>query len=72
MFVLDRNQTTVELAALPKKIVSVGRLGGGTVSMDETNGTVFLHLKPRLARTATVVKMQLDGSAMNIPAIGLP
>ncbi len=72
VFLLNRNQTALELPALPHKIISASVLGGGSVSMETAKGKVILHLPPRQAWTATVIKLQLDGSAMDIPAIALP
>jgi alpha-L-fucosidase len=72
VFVLNRNQTVVELPALSRKIVSATIQGGDPVSLEPTNAKVILRLQPRQSPTATVIKLQLDGSAMDIPAITLP
>jgi alpha-L-fucosidase len=72
VFVLNREETTVELPALPREIASASVLGGGSVSLGTVSGKVVLHLQPRQPRTATVVKLWLDRSAMDIPAIALP
>jgi alpha-L-fucosidase len=72
VFVLDRSQTTVELPALPRKIIAARLLGGGSVRIERTGHTIVLHLAPRQAGTATVVQLELDGSAMDIPSIALP
>ncbi len=72
VFVLNKEKTEIELPALPKKIISANILGGKAVNFETTNGKIILHLPPREKFTATVVKLQLDGSAMDIPAISLP
>jgi alpha-L-fucosidase len=72
VFVLNRNHTTVELPSLPRKIISANVLGGGLVDMEMAGGKIVLHLQPRKAWTATVVKLQLEGSVMDVPAISLP
>ena len=71
VFVLDRSETDIELPALPRKILSANLLGGSAVNLETTNQKIILHLPPRQAGEAAVLKLQLDGSAAEIPALSL-
>ncbi|MBI5767898.1 MAG: alpha-L-fucosidase [Verrucomicrobia bacterium] len=66
------NTDVIELPPLPCKIKSATLLGGGTVTMAPHAATWSFSVAPA-ARDAidTIIKLELDGSAMTIPAIPL-
>ena len=72
VFILNQELTTVELPVLPRNIISASLLGGAAVRFETVDGKIILHLSPHQAAMATVVKLDLNGSAMDIPAISLP
>ncbi len=62
----------VELPELPRRISSAALLGGGTVKAVAQDGKLMLDLgEARLDPIDTIVRLQLEGSAMEIPAIPL-
>jgi alpha-L-fucosidase len=63
---------TLELPALPLKMKSASVLGGGEISTETVSGKYILHLPKQRDPLATVIKLELDGSAMSIPAITVP
>lgn len=72
VFLLNRDQTAFELPALPRRIISANLLGGGSVRIKTTETNMFLELPSRQNRTVPVIKLQLDGSAMDLPAMTVP
>jgi alpha-L-fucosidase len=60
----------VELPDLPRKIKSATLLGGGSVKVTQENGKLALALDPAaLDPIDTIVRLELDGSAMDLPAL---
>ena len=70
--VLKVDGDTIELPALPRKINSASVLGGGEVKAEVANGKILLHLPKKSGLLPAVIKLELDGSALEIPAITLP
>ncbi len=61
------------LPAIPAKIKSASLIGGGKVSFKQTPEGVTIDFPGGEARALdTVVKLNLEGSAMDIAAIGVP
>lgn len=60
----------VELPALPRAVKSAALLNGGRASVRQQNGKLTVSVDPA-ARDAidTIVQLELDGSAMDLPAI---
>jgi alpha-L-fucosidase len=67
--VLRADEDTIKLPGLPRKINSATLLGGGAVASRQDAGKLVLTL-PRSARDPidTIVQLELDGSAMDLPA----
>ena len=63
---------TVELPALSRKIKSASLLGGGEIKVEVADGKFVLHLPESHGSLPAVIKLELDGSAMDVPAITLP
>ncbi len=63
---------TIKLPALPCKIKTASILGGGEVKTETTDGKQFIRLPKKYNPLETVIKLELDGSAMEIPAIQVP
>ncbi|MBI4625783.1 MAG: alpha-L-fucosidase [Verrucomicrobia bacterium] len=63
---------TLELPALPRAVKSAASLGGGRATVRQQNGKLTVSVDPA-ARDAidTIVKIELAGSAVDIPAIAL-
>ena len=70
--VLKAGGDPIELPALPRKIKSAFVIGGGEIKTEVTGEKLILHLPKQLGPMPTVIKLELDGSAMDIPAITLP
>ncbi len=70
LHVLRWEKDRVELPALPRAVKSAALLGGGAATVRQQNGRLWVAVDPA-ARDAidTVVKIELEGSAMDIPAI---
>lgn len=62
----------IDLPALPRKINSASVLGGGEIRTDVANGKFILHLPDKRDSAATAIKLEFDGSVMDIPAVTLP
>ncbi len=67
--VLKVDGDRIELPALPRKIKSASVLGGGKIEAETADGKFILHLPEKRDPLATVIKLNLDGSAMDIPAL---
>jgi alpha-L-fucosidase len=62
----------IELPALPRKIKFASVLGGGEIKTEVAEGKFILHLSEKRGPLPAVIKLELDGSAMEISAITLP
>jgi alpha-L-fucosidase len=72
LHVLQAKGTTLELPAIPRKIESASIPGGGAIATESRDGKFILHLPAERDPLATVIRLQLDGSAMDVPALALP
>lgn len=70
--VLQANDDRIELPAIPRKINSASVLGGGEVEAEARDGIIILHLPMKRDPLATVIKLSMDGPALEIPAFDLP
>lgn len=72
--ILNVHATTVELPAIARRILTATLLAGGeAVAVKQTSDSVILSLPSRgRDPNDTVVKLQLDGSAMDLPAVAVP
>jgi alpha-L-fucosidase len=70
LHVLKPERAVIELPALLKKIVSATTLTGEKVDFNQTDQTVTITLPAHhLDPVDTVVRLELDGPAMDIPAV---
>jgi alpha-L-fucosidase len=67
--VLKAAGDTIELPALPRKIKFASVLGGGEIKTEVAEGKFILHLPEKRGPLPAVIKLELDGSAMNIPML---
>jgi alpha-L-fucosidase len=73
LHVLSTNECRMELPALPCAVKSASLLAGGKVAFTQENGKLVLVLDPaRMDPIDTVVRLEVEGSAMGIPAIAIP
>ena len=71
--VLNGTSDTIELPDIARKIKSASLLEGGKVNFTNRDGTLVLTVPPSRRETGdTVVKLNLDSSAMDLPAMNLP
>jgi alpha-L-fucosidase len=64
---------TLELPALPRTVVSASLMSGEAIRVEQNGGTLRLEIDPSMIDPMdTIVRLQLDGSAMDIPPIALP
>jgi alpha-L-fucosidase len=63
---------TIELPALPLKIRSAALLGGWGIKTEVANGKFILHLPEKRHSLATVIKLKLNSSVLEVPAIDVP
>jgi alpha-L-fucosidase len=64
---------SLTLPGLPKKIVASSVLTGGTVQVKQADGGITISVPPQDRQEIdTIVKLELDGPALEIPAVGLP
>lgn len=62
----------VELPPLPLKVKSAALLSGGAVQIESVEGKLHLAFPPAaIDPIDTIVRLELDGSAMNIPALSM-
>ncbi len=62
----------VELPDLPRPVKSAALLGGGTVKVAQHGGRLSLNLEAVvLDPIDTIIRLELDGSAMDLPALAL-
>jgi alpha-L-fucosidase len=72
LHILRWNNEDITLPKLPNKIVNASLLTGGKVLVKETEKELIVSVaKNDRQEIDTIVKLELDGPAMNIPAIGL-
>lgn len=70
--ILKADRNTIKLPALPRKIKTASMLGGEKINFELASGKFILHLPKKHGPLPTVIKMELDGSVMDVPAIALP
>jgi hypothetical protein len=62
----------VELPDIPRRVKAAARLGGGAVQCRQQAGKLALSFEPGTADALdTIVRLELDGSAMDLPAQSL-
>ena len=62
----------MELPALPGREVRAASIGGHAVPCEQANGRLRLAVPPTLLDPIdTVVRLELNGSAMDVPSLGL-
>lgn len=72
LHVLSSAKSALTLPPLPWKIKDATLLAGGKVSYHQTDQAVEITLAaPQLDPIDTIIKLELDGSAMDIPAVSL-
>ena len=67
--VLNVAAETVELPTLPRKVLSASILGGGEVKTETEGGNLSLKPLEKPSLLPLVIKLELDGSAMDIPVL---
>jgi alpha-L-fucosidase len=73
LHILRRKDDTIELPDIARKIESARILGGGKIKFVQQDGKLMLIVPLELRDTNdTVVKLKLDGSAMDLPALEIP
>jgi alpha-L-fucosidase len=73
LHVLHWNGDSIELPVLPRKIESVTVLNGAPVKTEELDNRLMVTVPPESRDTIdTVVKLKLDGSAMDLPVLNSP
>lgn len=61
-----------ELPGLPRRVKAAALLGGGAVQFSQPEGKLVLELDPKtMDDIDTIVRLELDGSAMDLPAQAL-
>jgi alpha-L-fucosidase len=72
LHLLREDDGTVELPALPRQVKRAALLGGGKVSARTSGDRLKLTFaKTKIDPIDTIIRLELDGSAMDIPAISL-
>jgi alpha-L-fucosidase len=70
LHILKWNDDTVTLPGLPKKVTEATLLTGGEMKFEQTETALRITVSPQYRQSSdTVVKLQLDGSAMGIAPI---
>jgi len=64
--VLKAEKVLIELPGIPRQIKSAGILGVGAVKAGAAGGKIKLHLPKLTEAKAVVIKLELDGSAMDL------
>ncbi len=68
MHVLHWGGDVLTLPAVPKKILAASLLTGGKVEVQQKQSGLTIHVAPQDRRQIdTIVKLELDGPAMDIP-----
>lgn len=70
--VLKSGDDLLKLPELPRKIKAASLLGGGEIKTEVIDGNYILHLPKKLGLLPAVIRLELDSSVMEIPAITLP
>jgi alpha-L-fucosidase len=70
--VLSTGLNHLELPALSRKIKSASLLGGGKVDIASHEGKILLTLAATRDPLPAVIKLELDRSALDLPALDLP
>jgi alpha-L-fucosidase len=70
--VLQAGSDSIEFPMIARKIKFASVLGGANVRTEKRDGKIILHLPARRDALGTVVKLNLDGSAMDIPTLDWP
>ena len=71
--ILNKKTDTVELPAIPRQIVAATLLNGNSVNFTNENNSLILTVpQSQHDDYDTVVKLALDGSSMDLPAMDLP
>ena len=72
LHLLREDDGVVELPALPKPVKQAALLGGGKVNFSHGDGKLRLDFdNAAIDPIDTIIRLELDGSAMDIPAISL-
>jgi alpha-L-fucosidase len=72
LHVLRWDQDTVTLPDLTRRVTQASLLGPGTVEVRQAEGRLVVSVPPEHRDSVdTVVRLELDGSAMNLPAVAL-
>jgi alpha-L-fucosidase len=72
LHLLREDDGVVELPALPRNVKKARLLAGGKVSVDRDGSSLKLSFdKTKIDPIDTIIHLELDGSAMDIPAINL-
>jgi alpha-L-fucosidase len=61
----------IELPSLPRKIKAASCLGGGKIMAETSVGKTVINLPASQGSFPTVIKLQLDGSPMDIAAMNV-
>jgi alpha-L-fucosidase len=70
LHILHSADGRIELPTLPVKIASATLLGENEVKFTEENGTLIVTVpKTVLDRIDTIVRLELEASAMDLPAL---
>ena len=70
--VLQTGLNHEDLPVLSRKIKSASLLGGGKVDVASQDSKILLTLPASRESLPAVIKLELDGSAMDLPALNLP
>ena len=73
LHILNESGETIELPGIARRIKSASLPDGEKIAFEQPDGKIVLHV-PIAKRDAsdTVVKLKLDGSAMDLPALAIP
>ncbi len=72
LHVLHSGTHSIELPALPRRVKSAALLAGGIVPTTEHDGKLLIDLgQASLDPIDTIVKVELEGSALDIPALSV-
>ncbi len=72
LHLLRANHGRVELPGLPRRVKAAALLGGGAVPFSQPEGKLVLNLDPKtMDDIDTIVRLELDGSTMDLPAQAL-
>jgi alpha-L-fucosidase len=70
--VLKAQGDSIELPTIPRQIKSAAILGGREVKVVAAAGKITLHLPELRSSEATVIRLELDGPAMEIAPLEIP